>query len=216
MEKLQLQAQVRDLSIPAEKVRSQGFIPAELYGHNIENIHIQVSRGDFEKLFRKAGESTIIELSIEGKGVHNVLVQEVQRHYLNNFVIHVDFMEVSMTEKLTTQVALEFVGESPAVKAMSGTLVKVLDVVEIECLPTDLPHNLEVDIAKLVTFEDVIIVADIALPKGVTMITTGEDVVAKVQPPRDLEAELSAPVVEDVTTVGQVEKKKESEEVAAE
>lgn len=215
MEKLQLQAQSRDIAEKAGVVRTQGFIPAELYGHGIDNVHLKVPRGEFEKLFRKAGESTILELNVDGKGKRNVLVQDIQRHFLKNNILHVDFHEVSMTETLITEIALEFVGESEAVKAMGGTMVKVIDAVEVECLPTDLPHSLEVDISKLKTFDDVIFASDIALPKGVTLVTDPEETVVKVQPPRDVEAELSAPVVEDVTTVGTVEKKKDEEADAA-
>lgn len=215
MEKLQLKAETRSLEQAPNRVRAEGSIPAELYGRNVQNQHLQINRGEFEKLFRKAGESTIIELIVDGKP-HNVLIQDIQKHYLRSNVLHVDFFEVSMTEKLTTSVTLEFVGEADAVKVHGGTLVKVLDSVEIECLPGDLPPSLEVDISTLKTFDDVILVSSIAVPKGVTVLTDGEEIVAKVQPPRDVEAELAGPVVEDVSSVGTVEKKEDAEEVVAE
>jgi large subunit ribosomal protein L25 len=215
MEKIQLKAETRALEHKANAVRNNGYIPAELYGHNVPNTHLQVNRGDFEKLFRKAGESTIIELMVDGK-THNVLIHDVQRHYLRSDILHVDFYEVSMTEKLTTSVALEFIGEADAVKVHGGTLVKVLDSLEIECLPADLPHNLEVDISSLKTFDDVILASNVPVSKGVTVLTGGEEIVAKVQPPRDVEAELAEPIVEDVSSVGTVEKKEAAEEVVEE
>lgn len=215
MEKLVLKATVRNTETPVKAMRKGGIIPAELYGHNVQNVHLSVSQNEFEKIFRKAGESTIVTLDIEGNGQRNVLIHDVQKHVVKSQPIHVDFLEVSMTEKLETTVALEYEGESVAVKALGGTLVKVLNEITVECLPADLPHNLMVDISSLTTFEDVIAVKDITLPKGVALVTDGEEVVAKVQPPRDLEAELATPVEEDVTKVeGVVKADAETEEKA--
>ncbi len=210
-----LKATVRNTETPVKAMRKGGIIPAELYGHNVQNVHLSVSQNEFEKIFRKAGESTIVTLDIEGNGQRNVLIHDVQKHVVKSQPIHVDFLEVSMTEKLETTVALEYEGESVAVKALGGTLVKVLNEITVECLPADLPHNLMVDISSLTTFEDVIAVKDITLPKGVALVTDGEEVVAKVQPPRDLEAELATPVEEDVTKVeGVVKADAETEEKA--
>ncbi len=215
MEKLVLKATVRDTATPVKVMRKGGVIPAELYGHNVANVHLSISQNEFEKVFRKAGESTIVTLDVEGSGQRNVLIHDVQKHMVKSQPIHVDFLEVSMTEKLETTVALEYEGESVAVKALGGTLVKVLNEITVECLPGDLPHNLTVDISSMETFEDTITVKDIVLPKGVTLVTDGEEIVAKVQPPRDLEAELAAPVEEDVTKVeGVVKAEAETEEKA--
>lgn len=215
MEKLQLQATKRELTDSPAKVRKTGNVPAELYGHNTANIHLNILENEFERVFRKAGESTIIELLTEDGQKHSVLIHDVQRHYLTGATLHVDFYQVNLTEKLKADVALEFIGESKAVKEQGGTLVKVLDTIEIECLPTDLPHNLPVDISALKTFEDVITVSQVVLPSGVVLVTPGDELVIKVQPPREVEAELSAPVVEDVAAVGSVEKEKKEEEPAA-
>jgi len=122
---------------------------------------------------------------------------------------HVDFFEVNMSETLTATVPLEFTGESAAVKAMGGTLVKVISEVEVQCLPKDLPHQLEVDISALKSFEDVITLADLALPSGVALTADPEEVIAKVQPPRDMDAELAGPVEEDVSKVEGVADKPE-------
>jgi large subunit ribosomal protein L25 len=200
MEKPLLQAIVRDVaSKTASSVRSEGEIPAVLYGHNISNIHLTVKLGEFEKLFRKAGESTIVELkTVDGK-THNVLVQDVQRHYLTGAPIHIDFLEVSMTEKLTATVPLEFVGESIAVKNMGGTLVKVLDEVEVECLPNDLPHNIEIDISVLKTFEDQIQIKDLKVPSGVQINAEPEETVIIEEDPAVEEENTSVIIEESVT-----------------
>lgn len=202
MDKLQIKAQVRDVknSKPG-KLRKQGLLPAVLYGHKVQNTALTINAREFDKILRKAGESTIVELITDDGKTHPVLIHEVQYHYLTSAPTHADFYEVSMTEKLKAKVALEFTGESQAVKAMGGVLVKVLSEVEVECLPVDLPHNIEVSIEPLKTLTDSIHVKDIKVPAKVKILTNGDEMLVKVQPPRDVEAELAAPVVEDVSKV---------------
>lgn len=199
MEKIELQAQIRP-ETPVEKLRKQGFIPAVVYGHNKKTEHLAVLLSAFEKVFRKAGESTLVNLVIDGQS-KNVIIHDTQRHYLTGKFEHADFYEVSMTEKLKATVALEFTGVSKAVKENGGILVTVLDEVEVECLPVDLPHNIVVDISVLNTFEDAVHVSDLKVDKKVEILTDKNEVVVKVSPPREVEAELSAPVVEDVSKV---------------
>lgn len=197
MEKIQLKTAVREKQgRDSKNLRKTGSIPAELYGHNVGNQHLSVNAIEFEKVLRKAGESTIIELDMADGGKKNVLIQAVQYHYLNSQPIHVDFFEVSMTEKLTATVPIEFTGESLAVKALGGTLVKVLTEVEVECLPADLPQHFEVSIEKLATFDDTITVDDLPHSDKVEIKADPEEFIAKVQPPRDMEAELAEEVDE--------------------
>lgn len=202
MEKLKISAEVRDLktSLP-EKLRKIGKLPAVLYGNKIPNQNLTVDAREFEKILKKAGESTIVELSTPDSKVHTVLIHDVQIHYLTSVPTHVDFYEVSMTKKLKASVVLEFVGESKAVKQLGGVLVKALNEIEVECLPTDLPHNIIVNLEALQTLQDTIHVKDIVLPANVKLVTPKDELVVKVQPPRDVEAELTAPVVEDVSKV---------------
>ncbi|HMR55436.1 MAG TPA: 50S ribosomal protein L25, partial [Candidatus Doudnabacteria bacterium] len=192
MEKIQLKTAVREIvGRDSNNLRKAGSIPAVLYGHNVGNLNLSVNAIDFEKVLRKAGESTIIELDMADGAKKNVLIQEVQYHYLNSQPIHVDFFEVSMTEKLTATVPIEFIGESHAVKALGGTLVKMLTEVEVECLPADLPQHFEVDITALNDFSAMITVADIPHDSAKVEIKADtEEAVAKVQEPRDMEAEL--------------------------
>jgi large subunit ribosomal protein L25 len=156
MEKFQLKTSNRDIAIKPDALRKQGLMPAELYGNKQANQHLSVSQNEFEKVLRKAGESTVVDLVTDDGKAHNVLIHDVQRHFLTSRPIHVDFYEVSMTEKLTANVALEFVGEAPAVRTHGGTLVKTLDAVEVESLPADLPHNITVDVSGLAELTDVI------------------------------------------------------------
>lgn len=198
MEKIQLKAEGRELvGRDSKNLRKQGSIPAEVYGGKTKgNDHITLNSIEFEKVFRKAGESTIIELEMPDGKSKAVLIQAVQFHYLTSKPIHVDFFEVSMTEKLTATVPIEFIGESMAVKALNGTLVKVIDAVEVECLPGDLPQHFEVSIEKLASFGDVLTVADIPHDSKVELKPAPEEVIAKVQAPRDMEAELAEQVDE--------------------
>jgi large subunit ribosomal protein L25 len=200
MEKLQLKAEVRPESKKSlNALRRQGVVPAVMYGHGIKTVSLSVNGSEFDRVLRKAGESTIIELMVDGK-VHPVLIHDIQIHFLTSRPQHVDFYQVSMTEKLKAKIVLEFVGDSIAVKNLGGVLVKALTEVEVECLPADLPHSIQVNIASLDVFGKSILVKDLVAPAKVKILTNGDETIAKVQPPRDVEAEL-APVVEDVSKV---------------
>lgn len=200
MEKLQLKVENRQEGINLNSLRSSGRMPAVVYGNSIKPMNLSVAQNEFEKVLRVAGESTLVELQMSDGSVKNVLVHDLQRDPVTHTIIHADFLEVDMSQTLTANVPLEFTGEAMAVKALGGTLVKVLNEVEVECLPSDLPHNIEVDISSLQTFEDLIAVKDIQAPAKVKITTEPEEVVAKVQPPRDVEAELESQLG-DVTAV---------------
>lgn len=202
MEKILLKTEQRETNTrSAKNLQKAGLMPAELYGNNIQNIHLSVDQIEFEKVLRKAGESTIIELQLPEGGSRSVLIQDVDRHYLTSQPIHVDFYEVKMTEKLTATIPIEFTGESSAVKVLGGTLVKVLTEVEVECLPGDLPHQFDVDITVLDNFEKQITVADLKVSDKVDIKAEDDEVVATVQPPRDMEAELANDVVDEAAAV---------------
>jgi large subunit ribosomal protein L25 len=188
---------------PVNKIRKQGKIPAVVYGHKTESTNLEVNALEFAKAFRQAGESTIVNLSVEGQNTP-VLIHDVHHHYLTEQPIHVDFYAVNMTEKLTATVVLHFIGESQAVKALGGTLAKNLAEVEVECLPADLPPFLEVDISGLNTFEDVIRVSDLKVSDKVEIKASPEEVVVRVDAPRSEEEMMGLdekPVELDVTAV---------------
>lgn len=186
-----------------EALRTNGFIPAVLYGHSVTPTPLTINYLDFSRVFKSAGESTLVELTVAGKKPVNVLIHEVATHPVSGRFLHIDFYQVNMKEEIETDVPLEFVGESAAVKALSGVLIRSLEEVKIKCLPSDLPHALEVDLGKLATFDDVIKVGDIVLPKGVELLDDAETIVATVAAPRT-EAEMAAldeKVEMDVTKV---------------
>jgi len=196
-------------------LRKSGFVPAVLYGHKLkDNILLSVDRKQFEKMFKQAGESTLIQLDVDKAKPHTVLVHDVQHDALTGLVTHVDFYEVDMTEKIKADVALEFIGESNAVKELGGTLTRNMTDIEVEALPGDLPHSLVVDISKLATFEDTFSIADLGIDTAkIRAVLSPETIIAKVTPPRTEEelASLDEQVEEKVESVEGVKKEEEEE-----
>lgn len=184
------------------------YIPAVLYGNGVENQSLKLKKVDFEKAYDAAGESNLIDLDF-GAGAVKVLVKETQRDVLKYTFTHVDFYQVNMKEKVTTEIPFSFVGEAKAVKELGGMLMKEMDGIEIECLPSDLVDHIDVDISVLATFEDVITVGDLILPKGFELKhNNAEDEVAKVVEPKAQEVEEVKPA-ETTTTAAPAEVKKE-------
>jgi large subunit ribosomal protein L25 len=197
------------------KKRKEGKVPAVVYGHGINPSNLWINGLDLEKVYRQVGENTIIELEAEGNKKMNVLIQDIQTDPVSSRVIHVDFFQVRMDEKIEKEVPLEFLGEAPAVKGAGGILVKSLDEVPVKCLPADLPSKIEVDITILKTFNDYIKVKDLAISESVQLLIDPETIVALITPPRSDEeiAKLSEKVEEDVTKVaGVVKETPEKEE----
>lgn len=192
-------------------VRSNGMVPAVVYGAKVDNTSISVPSIDFIKAWKEAGESSTLMLSLEGKNI-DVLIHEVQVDPIKGFPKHVDFLAVDMNKPIEVSVPLEFVGVAPAEKNGLGVLAKVIHEVEISALPKDIPAHITVDISSLETLENQIHVSDIVLPKGVTMISDVEEVVALVAAVKE-EVE-SAPM--DLSSIEVEKKGKKEEEGAAE
>ena len=204
MDKEKLSAKLREvLGRKTRKFRKDGLIPAVVYGKGIESKSLWVEKLEMEKFLRRSGESTIIDLRIEGGENLNVIINEIQRDPVRDTMTHIDFFRVRMDEKIETDVPLEFVGESAAVKEQGGMLVKSLDELPIKCFPADLPSEISVDISTLKTFEDRISVADLELSDKIEIMIDPETVVAIVEEPRsqeEIEA-LDEKVEEDVSKV---------------
>jgi large subunit ribosomal protein L25 len=207
-----IKAKARDESIKLDALRKSGEIPAVFYGAGQVTTSISVPIVEFKKIWREAGESSAVKVSTD-KGDIDVLIHEVQVDPITDEPIHVDFLAIDMKKKIKVEVPLEFVGISGAVKSAIGNLVKVLYEVEIEALPADLPHNLEVDISKLETLNDQVFVSDIKLPAGVVVITSPTDVVASIVAQVEEKEEVAAPV--DLSAI-EVEKKGKKDEEGGE
>ena len=204
----------------ASVLRRTGAIPAVIYGKNVTNINLELDLKEFQKVYSVSGESTLVELDVGRDKPRTVLVHEVQRHYLSDLPIHVDFYEVDMAKKIRAKVPIVFEGESLAVKDLGGILVKNILEVEVECLPEDLPHDLKVDISELKIFEDSVKVSEIKVDLSkVKIFAKLDEIVVKVSPPRteeelkDLEEK---PEGDDVQSVeGVVKEEKEGEAASA-
>jgi large subunit ribosomal protein L25 len=182
---LELQLKTETRNVFGKKLadmRKIGKLPAVLYGRGIKTTPLFVSLSDFKKLWKEAGESTIIELKIdESKNSENVIINDVAFEPIKNELIHVDFYKVEMDKPITAVIPLVFEGVALAVKKLGGVLVKVRHDIEIEALPKNLPHAIKVDISKLTTFDDRISVADLDLSEGVVALTKLEEIVALVE-----------------------------------
>jgi large subunit ribosomal protein L25 len=193
---MELTAQIREkIGKGLNSLRREGLLPAVLYGQG-KNLSLQVNYNDFVKALKDAGESTLVKLRIEGAEAgaeeKNVLIHDVKKEPIGDKIIHADFYEVSMSEKITAAVPLVFVGEPPAVKSLGGTLVKSINEVEIKALAKDLMREIDVNVGGLATFEDRIEIKDLKVPPEVEILAELDEVVALVLPPRK-EEEAAAP-----------------------
>jgi len=196
-------------------LRESGFIPAEFYARGVDNMHLSVPVKEFNKIFKEAGESTIVKLIVDGKKI-NVLIHDVQKNPLNDTISHIDFYGVRMDEKIRVHIPLSFIGESPAIKE-GGVLIKAIHELEVEALPADLPHHIEIDLMKLANIGDSISVKDINLRKGVKVLVDDETVVATVVKPKVEEEVVVGPTsVEDVKVESEEKKEAREKEKAAE
>jgi large subunit ribosomal protein L25 len=192
-------------------LRTEELIPAVYYSAGKDAVSIAVPLKEFIKVYKEAGESSAVTLTIGGEKI-STLIHSIQRDPMKNHPVHVDFLVIDMNKEIEVPVQLEFTGLAEAEKLGIGTLVKVLYEVQVKGLPKDMPHTLEVDVTNLATLEDQIHVSDIKLPHGVTVVTPGEEVVALVAAFKE---EKEEEVVVDLSAI-EVEKKgkKEDEEVA--
>jgi len=191
-------------------LRREGFIPAELYGHKIENKHLSISAKEFSKVFKEAGESVIINLLIDKEKIP-VLIQEVVTDPVSDEVMHIDFYQVNMNEVITAPVPLDFIGQSPAIKEKKGILIKAMHEIEVEALPANLPSKIEIDISGIKDLGESIYVKDLKVSAGVKLLVDESTVVATVSEPAKEEEPVAGPEsVEEVEVEG--EKKEEKEQ----
>jgi large subunit ribosomal protein L25 len=167
----------------AKHTHDDGQVPGVVYGFGVEPKSIKVARADFRNIYRAAGTSSLIDLTIDGGSPVKALIQEVQVNPISMQPYHIDLRQIRMDQELIMKVPLNFVGESPAVKTLAGTLVHPITEVKVKCLPADLPHGLDIDLSTLKTFDDVITVGTLAVPKGVTIVDDADITLAVVVAP---------------------------------
>jgi large subunit ribosomal protein L25 len=214
MKRIELEASKRDIT--GKKVRflrRQGIVPANIYGHGIDSTAINVDAKSLKHLLAHAGMTDLISLRIDdSKNPLRVLVREVQRNPLNDDLLHVDFYQVRMDEKIKADVPLVFVGEAPVLKKVkNSSVLHLIDSLHIEALPDDLPHSFEIDLSSLEELDSTIHVKDIHLGDGITLLSDPEQMAVKVIEARKEEV-IEVPVEAEVAE--EVEAAEEAEEAA--
>ncbi|MFW0862460.1 MAG: 50S ribosomal protein L25 [Candidatus Komeilibacteria bacterium] len=183
---LNLSAKLRELGNKANlnAGRKDNLIPAVLYGFEQENTNLWVDGKSAEVLFEEVGRSRLLTLVVDGKDPIKVVIKEAQRDPVTSRIIHLDLYKVDLNKTLDIRVPIHFFGESPAVKVLGGTLMTLLHRLEIRCLPEDILKEVKVDLSQLKTYDDVIHVESLDLPKNIEVITGMDAVIATVKPPR--------------------------------
>ena len=216
---IKLSAKIRkEIGRKTNVLKKSGRIPAVVYGHKVKNVLLDVDYKEFQNVLSQAGESSLIELDIEGGSEGHpekkpVLVHDLQKDSVTDEFIHIDFFQISLKEEVEVKIPLVFEGTSLAVKDLGGTLVKNISELEIKALPQNLPHEIKVSIDKLNTFEDHILIKDLVLPKNIKVLAKPDEIVVSVAQPAKVEEELAKEIEEKVEDVEKVEKEKKSEEI---
>jgi large subunit ribosomal protein L25 len=184
-------------------IRAAGKLPAVVFGRGLESDSVTIDAHEFESLRRHAGANALIDLSVDGGKAAPVLVHGVQTHRVTRKPLHVDLYVVRMTEELTVDVPLVSEGVSDAVENAGGTLMRSLESVRVRALPDHLPQSIHYSIDVLNSFDDAIHVRDLEIPEDATLLTDGDEVVAKVLPPRVEEEPVVAEAVEGEAVEGE-------------
>lgn len=188
MERMQLAAdrRVECGTRAVRRVRARGQVPGVVYRAGQPTVVVSVSGLDLHHVLgTRAGENAVITLTVRGEdggGPRTVMVKDVQHHPTLDAILHVDFAEISLTERISVAVPIKLTGEPVGVKQQSGRLVQVLWEVEVECLPTEIPERLEANVEALRVGE-ALHVRQVPVSAGVTVIGDPERVVVEVQPP---------------------------------
>lgn len=183
MDMVKLAAEARDPAVSARKLRRVGKVPCVLYGSDVKNTPLQCEAKALHGAFVKAGESTLIELDLSGSKIP-ALFKAITFDPVSEREMHADFYAVNMKQEIETVVPIRLEGEAPAVKEDGGILIVVTNHVRVRCLPAHLPHDLPLSITSLAAFHDVIMMKDLHVPAGVTVLDGPETVLVTVQEPR--------------------------------
>lgn len=188
-----------------KRLRTTGVVPGVLFGKTTGSIPVQVDAKTLDALYRQAGRTGVVKVSVDGGQATSAIIKSVQRHPLTGRALHVDLFAVDLTHEMLADIPLSFTGTSPAVELEGAILFTSLDHLKVRGLPGDLPHEIEVDLSPLVDLESTIHVHDLVVDSKVTVVNDPEDLVAKVTPPREEE------VIEPVVVEGEDEEGAEGE-----
>ena len=199
-----------------KRLRREGLIPANIYGRKIKSEAVSVQKSDFDKVFKEAGETQIVNLEL-GKEKRPVLIHDIQKDPVTEDIIHIDFLQVDLKEKVTASIPVVGIGESPVEKQGLGTVVFYIDEIEVEALPTDLPERVEVDLSSLENIDQTILVKDLAFDTSkVEVKASPDEVVVKVEPVKEEIVEEAAPVEEAAAEEAEPQKEEASSEAEEE
>jgi large subunit ribosomal protein L25 len=166
-------------------LRREGIMPANIYGRGIDSVAVQAPKHAVQQLLRTTGRNVLIDLQVNGESKpRSVLLRSLARNPVTGDVLHLDFQQVSLTEKMHADVPLVMVGEAPAVSVYGGILLQSLDHLVVQALPADLPSHIEVDVSSLTELESSVHVRELTIPPSVEVLSDAELVVAKVAAPR--------------------------------
>ena len=180
-----------------KRLRREGVIPANIFGHGQAPQSVQVTNLDFEGLRREHHATGMISLKVAGaKKAETALVRRVQRHPISGKILHIDFLRVSVRDRITAKVPLHFEGTAPGVKIEGGTLLHLADMLEVECSAGEIVEAILIDVSSLEHLDDVIHAKDVPLPANYTLVTDAEEAVVKIAPPRAEKVEEVAPAEE--------------------
>ena len=184
MEQIELQVSTRKLLGKKSRfLRRQGITPVHLFGYDTEPMALQCETVRLKQVLKTAGKTKLVGLTVDKhKKPRNVVIREVQKNAISGELVHVDFFQVSMEEKIKVDVPLVLVGEAPALKVKTNMMAQDLSAVEIECLPDRIPETIQVDISVLVEDDQSIQVKDLVLGEGVVALTNPAQVVVRIAP----------------------------------
>lgn len=171
----------------SRRLRREGRLPAIVYGNRVTTTPVDVDARQFERVLARAGRTHLIDLVVDNGRPRKVLVKEVQLSPRRRELLHVDFHQVSLRERLQVEVPITFVGEAEPVRMGLADVLPVLHALRVECVPTRIPDAIEIDVSGMSQVEDVLRVADVELPDGVTAVADPEDAVVKLAARRVIE-----------------------------
>ena len=181
MEDLKLKATHRMvLGKKARFLRRQGITPTHLYGHNVKSAALQCDTGELQNLLAHAGKTRLVNLEVDGEKAKSIFVREIQRDVITRELLHVDFYQVKRTEKIAFDVPIVLVGEAPALKFKGRMLVHGINSLSVECLPANVPPQIDIDITRLEEVDQAINVKDIVLDPEITVHADPEQLVVKI------------------------------------
>lgn len=172
-----------------KRLRSTGVVPGVLFGKTIGSIPVQLDAKELEQLYRRAGRTSVVKVSVDGGQPTSAIIKSVQRNPLSGRALHVDLFALDLTHEMQADIPLVFTGIAPVIENEGAILLTSLDHLKVRALPTDLPHEISVDLSALVDLDATIHVHDLTVEGPVTVINDPDELVAKVTPPREEEVE---------------------------